>query len=908
MNLKSLELLGVLRHIETWIGLSDMDAVRVCLLLVAELVFMGKEDRNCIPRHLVSLVEDFDFWNDCPWGEYMWVKFYKRTVNGAANHRALHLDKKKQNPDYYPTYNLYGFRLAFKAMKTMMCFYWKGDGFMDSVDGDKNHECNQDKQDGGDGFVDSVGGDKNHECNQDKPDQQDKQPLLADVLHELRALRKEVTLFKVDDARIAKLERILNDAFIPFNDRSKGTHNSVNPGLTTLANHPLVRIYLYHKLFVFKIDLFYIVVTHQLYIFEIQSTCSRHVVDNPARNNDIRNSNHNVVYTGLSCSANDHMSSCLSLEMPTNEVAIAGTAIHNADEMYDSPNCVTDNDVNKRIGVSSNYSMINTSCPEMNNVEVLVAGMGIDKANENIYNSNANDNDVNQGITSNSSSHEMPNVVVVVACMGIDKPDGHNDNPNANDNDVNKVIDPMSTCSGVDTHLAEVAVAGMEFDKGDGHIDIPTASGNDVNLAKSVSVNDLMVLAICSMRFQNEVALNAVCEGNVVSAKEVGENEFVDDFIDVLNDEESLPKVSLDDMNVDAQEEKLIDTVKVKKERKKSDMKTNYVLRSAKERKKRLAMALESPFGQQPPTTPIQPKRTSRSVHCDFILPPDFEENVSGQPKMRLQNCKKDKVVLACIDKSKQGWLKDSHIDLWVDLMWCFRQPDADWPWKPIISYHASKVYFPVNEPKRLSRNLPLPVHKPLQTALAYRERILQYFWTHKIEAEKSQIFNQGYERVFGDSGDSYKHYLLVSFDMINHRFQEIAIPNLLMRGLDSPLYVSKLRNSLVLSGNIPTPAYYVFVCCQLSINGGSITSFPAIMTMPTHHFTKLLGFNNQDKPIVEAATADVMGHRVQVYMENSQSFEYVDIQGNVGSFFVGENLESLILAAHPDRSLYCAG
>ncbi|GJZ03966.1 F-box domain containing protein [Tanacetum coccineum] len=169
-------------------------------------------------------------------------------------------------------------------------------------------------------------------------------------------------------------------------------------------------------------------------------------------------------------------------------------------------------------------------------------------------------------------------------------------------------------------------------------------------------------------------------------------------------------------------------------------------------------------------------------------------------------------------------------------------------------------------------------------------------------------IYWVGYERIFGDSGDSYKHYLLVSFDMINHRFQEIAIPNLLMRGLDSPLYVSKLRNSLVLSGNIPTPAYYVFVCCQLSINGGSITSFSAIMTMPTHHFTKLLGFNNQDKPIVEAATADVMGHRVQVYMENSQSFEYVDIQGNAGSFFVGENLESLILAAHPDRSLYCAG
>ncbi|GKD65420.1 hypothetical protein Tco_1307528, partial [Tanacetum coccineum] len=138
---------------------------------------------------------------------------------------------------------------------------------------------------------------------------------------------KEVALFKVDDVRIEKLEIILNDTFIPCNDRSKGNHNSVNSGLTTSANHPL-------------------------------STYSRHVVDNLARNNDSRNSNHNDVYTGLSCSANDHMSICLSPEMPNDEVAVAGTAIHNADEMYDSPNCVTDNDVNERIGVSSNYSMV----------------------------------------------------------------------------------------------------------------------------------------------------------------------------------------------------------------------------------------------------------------------------------------------------------------------------------------------------------------------------------------------------------------------------------------------------------------------------------------------------------------------------------------------------------------------
>ncbi|GJV79427.1 hypothetical protein Tco_1515297 [Tanacetum coccineum] len=991
-----------------------MDSVRGCLLLVAELVFMGKEDRNCIPRHLVSLVEDFDYWNDYQWGEYMWVKFYKRTVNVAAKHRAFLLDKKKQNPDYYPTYNLYGFPLAFKiwilesypnsrkwwskkdnvlprALAWSNVFKFGKNDYNGLLGPDSNPnlklyatpveqqtkwfkasieyinglvDMNVSEDDIG-GDVSNNSFDLNDNAVSDKQDQQDKQPSLADVLYELRALRKEVALIKVDDARIAKLERFMNDNFIPCNDRSKGNHNAVNPGLTTSANHPL-------------------------------STCSRHVVDNPevacagtgihnpARNNDSRNSNHNVVYKGLSCSANDHMSSCFSPEMPNDEVVVAGTAIHNADEMYDSPNCVTDNDVNERIGVSSNYSMSNTSCPEMHNAKVLVAGMGIDKVDENIYNPNANDNDVNQGIAvsfnahmSNSSGHDMPNVVVVVACMGIDKPDGHNDNPNANDNDVNQGIDPMSTCFGPDMHLAEVVVAGMEIDKGDEHIHIPTASDNDVNLAKSVSVNDLMVLAICSMGFQNEVAPNAVYEGNVVSAKEGGldvliqvicdsmgidkadgysqrEPSTLNALIEGFDSQNNNPGIDFlqHDDHVDCSVAKPNDHPSVnkargQKKRKKSDMKTNYVLRSAKERKKRLAMVLESPFGQQPPTTPVPPKRISRSVNCDFILPPDFEEDVSGQPKMRSinelmtmevfveqlsrpQNCKKDKVslpdglaeylqmkdppnyrfpwgyrdipvdrefwlVLAYLDKSKQGWLKDSlnehrvlhskgiaveRYEITYKFLTIIEQADLYGDCDSTAFFFNYGVRKSVNDVFYLTYN-----HGRLGYMIYVDANLIHTPALANLLV--SNLKPVGYERVFGDSGDSYKHYLLVSFDMINHRFQEIAIPNLLMRGLDSPLYVSKLRNSLVLSGNIPTPAYYVFVCCQLSINGGSITSFPAIMTMPTHHFTKLMGFNNQDEPIVEVATVDVMGHRVQVYMENSQSFEYVDIQGNAGSFFV---------------------
>ncbi|GJX50531.1 hypothetical protein Tco_0277376 [Tanacetum coccineum] len=64
-----------------------------------------------------------------------------------------------------------------------------------------------------------------------------------------------------------------------------------------------------------------------------------------------------------------------------------------------------------------------------------------------------------------------------------------------------------------------------------------------------------------------------------------------------------------------------------------------------------------------------------------------------------------------------------------------------------------------------------------------------------------------------------------------------------------------------------------------------SITSAPAIMTMPSNHFLKLLGFNNHDLPIVEAGTGHIMAHTVQVYMGNSQSFENVAIQGNANLY-----------------------
>ncbi|GJT88898.1 phospholipase-like protein [Tanacetum coccineum] len=262
--------------------------------------------------------------------------------------------------------------------------------------------------------------------------------------------------------------------------------------------------------------------------------------------------------------------------------------------------------------------------------------------------------------------------------------------------------------------------------------------------------------------------------------------------------------------------------LKVKKKKNcQQALRPNYVLRSTQDRKKKLAMALKPPFGQQSTTTPVPKKRKSKIMKTEVIVPPfDFEG-------------KRDIVIgrsfwtsLSYCNTGNAGWLNDHHLDLWIDLMWSFRPPEADWAivsprfstcilsgmmpdyysnghMYPLPWLAVEKVYFLVNEPKthwclaeleictgvvsfydslvmhgifeskgisaddykitymytdapfqaslfgdyriwvcifiyRLCCNLPLTVDDPLETALAYRERMLEYFWTHKIPVERT--------------------------------------------------------------------------------------------------------------------------------------------------------------------------
>ena len=123
-KIKGEQLFAMLKPGEEWDALSDEDAVRVCLLVIATSVFIGRELRYYIPDHLLAMVEDFSIWNSYPWGEYMWAHLYKRTVNVVQKHIAAEAKKAdkpqtkkavKKSPKKEQTYNLYGFVWALKV-------------------------------------------------------------------------------------------------------------------------------------------------------------------------------------------------------------------------------------------------------------------------------------------------------------------------------------------------------------------------------------------------------------------------------------------------------------------------------------------------------------------------------------------------------------------------------------------------------------------------------------------------------------------------------------------------------------------------------------------------------------------------------------------------------------------------
>ena len=103
--------------------LSEPDALRVCLLLAADYVFMGQEIRHMMVKEFLALIDDLDEWNAFPWGEHMWQEFHDRNYMLVSRKRDEYMQKyAMKGSAYQAVYNLWGFAFALKVILTLICF------------------------------------------------------------------------------------------------------------------------------------------------------------------------------------------------------------------------------------------------------------------------------------------------------------------------------------------------------------------------------------------------------------------------------------------------------------------------------------------------------------------------------------------------------------------------------------------------------------------------------------------------------------------------------------------------------------------------------------------------------------------------------------------------------------------
>ncbi|GJS44540.1 transposase, MuDR, MULE transposase domain protein [Tanacetum coccineum] len=310
------------------------------------------------------------------------------------------------------------------------------------------------------------------------------------------------------------------------------------------------------------------------------------------------------------------------------------------------------------------------------------------------------------------------------------------------DEDCNVYEDASrSICSRPDMHNPEVGCDGMAIDK--------PYQMNDYNCSQPIPASvDALIQAYAYASDHPELDVlqheaHVDCSGPKINEHPTDEpltaDEFWDDYMSVLNDKETIPNVSLDDMKFQHEEEnlpvkdtplehqpvdELIDAQKdsmnlllenvndeINKSKYVNVVKADYKP-PLETRKKKLAMALGSLYGQLRTTTPAPPKTRSITSIGDTIVAPEFEVEIFGQLKIRSLNelltlqefvknfswpdgCKKDKVTvpdeiseflkmqdppeyrfpwgfrdltvdrifwlqLACLDLVKKGWLGDS--------------------------------------------------------------------------------------------------------------------------------------------------------------------------------------------------------------------------------------------------------
>ncbi|GKB95425.1 phospholipase-like protein [Tanacetum coccineum] len=115
-SITNLDIIGVIEDEEIFGKLSDDDAIRLCLLLALEVIFMGRLLTFNVDDTLFSLVENIEAWNSFPWGEHLWCHLYDEIKNLKERHGDEHYYGLFKDRNY-PTYTLSGFVFAFQLEK-----------------------------------------------------------------------------------------------------------------------------------------------------------------------------------------------------------------------------------------------------------------------------------------------------------------------------------------------------------------------------------------------------------------------------------------------------------------------------------------------------------------------------------------------------------------------------------------------------------------------------------------------------------------------------------------------------------------------------------------------------------------------------------------------------------------------
>ncbi|GJU27382.1 phospholipase-like protein [Tanacetum coccineum] len=102
----NLDIIGYSEDEERFGKLSDDNAIRLCLLLALELIFMGRLLTLKVDDTLFRLVENLEAWNSFPWGEHLWCHLYDEIKNLKQRHSDEHYYGLKKDHSYVPTCNI----------------------------------------------------------------------------------------------------------------------------------------------------------------------------------------------------------------------------------------------------------------------------------------------------------------------------------------------------------------------------------------------------------------------------------------------------------------------------------------------------------------------------------------------------------------------------------------------------------------------------------------------------------------------------------------------------------------------------------------------------------------------------------------------------------------------------------